>query len=303
MQPETNVSAAYPYQSHYVDVLGSRMHYIEQGEGSPILFLHGQPTSSYLWRNVIPHVSPHGRCIAPDLIGMGRSDKPDLPYQFADHARYLDAFIDALDLRDVTLVIHDWGSGLGFHWANRHTDRVRGIAFLEAIVRPLTWAGFPANFRIPFRLMRSPGIGWLMISVGNIFVKQILPQSIVRKLSREEQAFYESPFPTIKSRKPVREWPRQLPIDGTPAVMHDIVSKYSAWLQQTPIPKLMFIAKPGAIASDELVKWCKANLANLETVHLGEGLHFLQEDHPRAIGENVARWFQEKARPFERNSN
>ena len=162
---------------------------------------------------------------------------------------------------------------------------------------------FPANFRIPFRLMRSPGIGWLMISVGNIFVKQILPQSIVRKLSREEQAFYESPFPTIKSRKPVREWPRQLPIDGTPAVMHDIVSKYSAWLQQTPIPKLMFIAKPGAIASDELVKWCKANLANLETVHLGEGLHFLQEDHPRAIGENVARWFQEKARPFERNSN
>ncbi len=197
----------------------------------------------------------------------------------------------------MTLVIHDWGSGLGFHWARRHADRVRGIAFLEAIVKPVTWAGFPAGFRFPFRLMRSPGIGWLMISVGNMFLKQVLPQSIVRKLAKEEQAFYEAPFPTIKSRKPVREWPRQIPIDGTPAVMHDVVSQYSAWLQQTPIPKLMFTAKPGAIMSGEIVKWCEANLANLDTVFLGKGLHFLQEDHPHAIGESVARWFEEKVHP------
>ena len=196
----------------------------------------------------------------------------------------------------MTLVIHDWGSGLGFHWAKRNAGRVRGVAFFEAMVKPFTWATMPADFRLPFRLMRSPGIGWLMISVGNLFLKKFLPLGTVRKLTSEEQAFYAAPYPTIKSRKPLREWPRQVPIDGTPALTHDVISEYSTWLQQAPIPKLMFTAKPGTIAGDDIVKWCQANLANLETEHLGEGLHFLQEDHPHAIGENVARWLQEKVR-------
>ena len=296
MPQENDISAEYPLEPNYVEVLSSKMHYIEQGSGSPILFLHGQPTSSYLWRNIIPHVSPHGRCIAPDLIGMGRSDKPDLAYKFSDHARYLDAFIDALDLQDVTLVIHDWGSGLGFHWANRHRDRVRGIAFFEAMVRPLTWETMPADFRLPFRLMRTPGIGWLMIVVGNLFLKQFLPQGTVRKLTKEERAFYEAPYPSFKNRKPVRQWPTQVPIDGKPALTHDVISEYSDWLQESPIPKLMFTADSGTIARQELVEWCQANLSNLESVHLGEGLHFLQEDHPDAIGENVARWLQETVR-------
>ena len=289
--PESDISSAFPFESRYADVLGSRMHYVEEGEGETVLFLHGQPTSSYLWRNIVPLVSPHARCIAPDLIGMGRSDKPDLAYDFADHARYLDAFIEGLGLERVTLVIHDWGSGLGFHWAKRHPDRVRGIAFMEAILEPSTWAGFPKEFRLPFRMMRTPGVGFLMISVANIFVKQILPQSVVRKLTAEEMEVYSAPYPTIASRRPVRQWPTQIPIDGHPAVMHEIVGAYNAWLQQTDVPKLLLHAQPGAIVTPRLVRWCQDSLKNLETVDLGEGIHYLQEDHPRAIGEHVARWY------------
>ncbi len=289
--PESDISAAFPFASRYADVLGSRMHYIEEGEGEPVLFLHGQPTSSYLWRNIVPLVSPHARCIAPDLIGMGRSDKPDIGYQFADHARYLDTFIEGLGLERVTLVIHDWGSGLGFHWAKRHPDRVRGIAFMEAILEPATWAGFRREFRLPFRMMRAPGVGFLMISVANVFVKQILPQSVVRTLTTEEMEVYSAPYPTVASRRPVRQWPTQIPIDGHPAVMHEIVSAYNAWLQQTDVPKLLLHAQPGAIVTPRLVRWCRDSLKSLETANLGEGLHYLQEDHPRAIGERVARWY------------
>jgi len=290
---DVDAHVAYPFDSKSVEVFGSRIHYVDQGVGDPILFLHGNPTSSYLWRNVIPHVSPHGRCVAVDLIGMGKSDKPDLAYRFADHARYLDGFIEALDLDRVTLVVHDWGSALGFHWARRHPERVRGVVFMEAIVAPMTWESIPKNYRLPFRLMRTTGIGWLMLSAGNVFLKQIMPRSILRELTLEERAFYHAPYRSIASRKPIRQWPCEIPIDGEPADVHEGVVAYNAWLQETEIPKLLFFARPGAILGEDLVDWCREHLTNLEVVDLGKGVHYLQEDHPDAIGEHIARWYVE----------
>ena len=179
-QQQKEISAAFPFESEYVDVLGSRMHYVEEGDGDPILFLHGNPTSSYLWRNVIPHVSPIGRCIAPDLIGMVKSDKPDLDYGFFDHFRYVDAFIEALGLRDITLVIHDWGSALGFHYARRHESNVKGIAFMEAIVWPVTWDEWPEQARQMFKAFRTPGVGEQMIMEQSMFVEAVLPGAVLR---------------------------------------------------------------------------------------------------------------------------
>ncbi len=292
MSENKPISADFPFESKYVDVKGWRMHYIEEGSGDPILFLHGNPTSSYLWRNIIPYLTPHGRCIAPDLIGMGRSDKPDLAYRFADHSRYIEGFIEALSLEQITFVIHDWGSALGFHYAMRHEDNVKALAFMEAIIRPASWATFPKDFKTGFKLMRTPVLGWLMISVGNAFVKQILPKAIVRSLTAEEEARYAEPFPTVRSRKPVRVWPCEVPIDGHPADVTDIVTGFCAKLQQSDLPKLLFYATPGGIIDAEGVKWCREHLPNLTTVDIGDGLHYLQEDNPHLIGEELANWIQ-----------
>ena len=290
MTSETGISSAYPFESHYVEVLGSKMHYVDEGAGEPVLFLHGNPTSSYLWRNVIAEVTPVARAIAPDLIGMGRSDKPKIGYRFFDHVRYVDAFIEALELDRPTLVLHDWGSALGFHWAHRHPDRVRGLAFMEAIVRPASWRHFPSDFRLVFRLFRTPLIGWVMIQVLNLFVRKVLPVSVVRPLGAEEMAAYKAPYPTIASRRPVRQWPCEIPIDGKPADVHEAVAAYSAWLQESETPKLLVEARPGAIMPRQLAEWVKESFPNLTTVDVGKGLHYIQEDHPRAIGRAVARW-------------
>lgn len=292
MTAEPKISAEFPYTSRFVEVHGSKMHYIERGEGDPVLFLHGNPTSSYLWRNIIPYLEPHARCIAPDLIGMGKSDRPSLEYRFFDHSRYLEGFIDAMGLESVTLVLHDWGSGLGFHYARRHAANVKAIAFMESIVRPSSWSGFPKDFKLGFRLMRTPGVGWFMISVMNVFVKQILPQAIVRDLTAEEMAHYEAPYPNIGSRKPVRQWPCEIPIDGKPADVHSAVSDYSHWLQETELPKLLFYAEPGGIIDAATVAWCRESFPNLETIDIGAGIHFVQEDNPHRIGEELARWYQ-----------
>ncbi len=296
MAAAQEISAEFPFESRFVTVKGSKMHYIEEGEGEPVLFLHGNPTSSYLWRNIVPYLTPHARCIAPDLIGMGKSDKPDLGYRFFDHAPYVDGFIEAMGLENVTLVLHDWGSGLGFHWAKRHADKVRAIAFMEALVRPMSWSAFPKDFKTGFRLMRTPGIGWFMISVMNVFVKQILPQAIVRKLSAEEMANYEAPYPTIGSRKPVRQWPCEIPIDGKPGDVHAAMVEYSGWLQETELPKLLFYAHPGGIIEEQTLAWCRERFPNLETVDIGKGLHFVQEDNPHLIGEKLSEWYQALAR-------
>lgn len=285
------IPAEFDFEPHYVEVLGSRMHYVHAGEGPTVLFLHGNPTWSYLWRNIIPWLSDRARCIAPDLIGMGRSDKPDLRYRFFDHAEYLDAFLDALQLDNVTLVGHDWGSALGLHWARRNPDRVRAIALMEAIVAPARWDEFPADFRLGFRLMRTPGIGWCMVSLMNGFVEQVLPSAIVRKLGEAEMAQYRMPYPTVRSRRPTRQWPREIPIDGRPPDVHAAVEEYNRWLQQCPQHKLLLHAHPGGIIREPAVQWCRANLPNLETVDVGKGIHFLQEDQPHAIGHALQDWF------------
>lgn len=292
MTAEQTISAEFPYDSQFVTVHGSKMHFIDEGEGAPILFLHGNPTSSYLWRNIIPYLTPDARCIAPDLIGMGKSDRPGLDYRFNDHARYVDGFIEALELEHVTLVLHDWGSGLGFHYARRHAENVRALAFMEAIVRPSSWSGFPKDFKLGFQLMRTPIIGWFMISVMNVFVKQILPQAIVRKLSADEMAYYEAPYPTISSRKPVRQWPCEIPIDGKPADVYAMVTEYSNWLQETELPKLLCYASPGGLIDGATLAWCRKSFPNLETVDTGEGIHFIQEDTPDRIGQALAKWYR-----------
>ena len=286
------ISADFPFESKYVEIHGSKMHYIDEGKGDPILFLHGNPTSSYLWRNIIPYLIPNGRCIALDLIGMGKSDKPDINYRFFDHVKYVEAFIEKLKLSNLTLVMHDWGSGLGFHYAMSHESNIKGIAFMEAMMKPYKWENFPGNQKIGFKLFRTR-IGWLMISVMNVFITQLLPKMIIRKLSSEEKDYYRAPFKTVKSRKPVRQWPLEIPIDGQPSDVHDAISNYSQKLRESDLPKLLFFAVPGVAIETKMLDWCKQNLKNLKVVDIGEGLHFIQEDNPHMIGEELATWYND----------
>jgi haloalkane dehalogenase len=275
---------------HDVAILDSTIHYRESAAGEPIVFLHGNPTSSYLWRNVIPRLESEGRCLAPDLIGMGKSGKPAIDYRFRDHARYLDAWFDALALRNVTLVIHDWGSALGFHWAKRHRDRVAGIAFMEAIVKPLTWQEWPDRAREVFRGFRTPGVGEKMIFEKNVFIENVLPGSILRKLSDEEMDAYRAPFRDPKSRTPMWRWPNEIPLEGEPVDVVKIVEEYGRWLGESDVPKLLLAFEPGAILGAQLVEHCAASFRNLEVRSLGKGSHFVQEDQPEAIGDAIREW-------------
>ncbi len=277
-------------------VLGQTMAYVEEGSGDPIVLLHGNPTSSYLWRNIIPHLSELGRCLAPDLIGMGDSDK--LPnsgptsYTFVEHRRYLDELLERLDVRQrVTLVIHDWGSALGFDWANRHRDAVTGIAYMEAITKPRTWSEFGADFRSFFGALRSPA-GEEMVLERNLFVEVVLPRSIQRRLSDDEMAEYRRPFlEPGEGRRPTLTWPRQIPIDGEPADVDAIVGAYADWLQTSHVPKLFIRAEPGAILSDgPAVDFCRGLSAQSEVTV--PGIHFLQEDAPDEIGRAIADWLR-----------
>ena len=287
------ISTDFPFTSQYVEVAGSRIHYVEEGSGDPILFLHGNPTSSYLWRNIIPHVTSLGRAIAPDLIGMGKSDKPDLDYSFFDHARYIDGFIEELGLKNITFVIHDWGSALGFYYAMRHPENIKGLAFMEAILAPVpSWDVFPAQVRELFQGFRTPEVGWDMIVNQNMFVEQVLPGAVARGLTEEEMDHYREPFKDPASRKPVWRWPNQIPIAGEPKEMVETVAAYNRWLQESDLPKLFFYGTPGAIAPPPLVEWSKQNLKNLKTVDIGAGIHFLQEDNPDLIGSELAKWYQ-----------
>jgi len=288
------ISSDFKFVSNFVEVHGSKMHYVDEGEGDPILFLHGNPTSSYLWRNIIPYCGMLGRCIAPDLIGMGMSDKPDIGYRFFDHYKYIEGFIKTLELENITLVVHDWGSGLGFHYAAQNTRNIKGIAFMEAILRTVSWSDFPADFKTGFKLMRTPLLGWFMISVMNVFVNKILPQATVRKLSEQEMEFYRKPYPTIASRKPIRQWPMEIPINGTPGDVYKAVNNYKDALKQMECPKLLFYAHPGGLITEEIMQWCKDNLKSLSTVDVGKGLHYIQEDNPHKIGQELAKWYQEK---------
>jgi haloalkane dehalogenase len=287
-----DISAEFPYKSKYIEVHGSNIHYIDEGTGDPILFLHGNPTSSYLWRNIIPHLASMGRCIALDLIGMGRSDKPEIEYRFFDHVKYVEGFIEKLGLKNLTLVIHDWGSALGFHYAMRHEKNVRGLAFMEAIVMPISsWEDFPADVREIFQAFRTPEVGWDMIVNKNFFVEQILgSKGTVRKLTEEEKDHYREPFREPSSRKPVWRWPNEIPIAGEPPDVVEAVQSYNQWLQRSDLPKLLFYAAPGAILPPPMVEWCRQNLKKLKAVDIGPGVHYLQEDNPHLIGSELAKW-------------
>ncbi len=288
-----DIGAAFPFESKFVEVLDSPMHYVEQGAGAPILFLHGNPTSSYLWRNVIPHVSRYGRCIALDLIGMGESAKPDLEYRFFEHANYVDGFIQALGLSNITLVIHDWGAGLGFHYATRNQDNIKGIAFMEAILQPVpSWDAFPDDFKEIFQAFRTDAVGWDLIVNKNIFVEKVLPSGIVRGLTEEEMNIYRAPYTEAWMRKPLWRWPNEIPIAGEPSDMNELVGNYNQKLVEWDVRKLLFYAEPGAILPKPLVDWCEVNLKNLTSINLGKGRHYLPEDHPHAIGEALAEWYR-----------
>ena len=284
----SDISAADPHPRRRVRVLDSEMAYVDTGQGRPVVFLHGNPTSSYLWRNVIPHVAPAARCLAPDLIGMGDSGaSPAGGYRFADHARYLDAWFEALGLaRDVVLVVHDWGSALGFHWARRHPERVAGLVYMEAIVRPVTWAEWPDNARKVFQAMRSPG-GEEMVLQKNVFVERILPASVLRGLGEAEMAVYRRRFAEPgESRRPTLTWPRQIPIEGEPADVVAIVEDYARWLAASSVPKLFVNAEPGSILVGAQRESCRAWPAQREITVRGS--HFIQEDSPVEIGRAVA---------------
>ncbi len=286
------ISAEFPFESKFLEVKGSKIHYIDEGEGDPILFIHGNPTSSYLWRNVIPHLQNQGRCIALDLIGMGKSAKPNIDYGFADTYGYLVEFIDKLDLKNITLVIHDWGSGLGFNYAYEHQDNIKGIAFMEAMFKTFEWSQFPNDIRIAMKMMRAPVLGWLLVNAANMFIKKMIPDMIVRKLTKKEMAFYAAPYPTMASRNPLRAWPKDVPIAGSPEHMYNIVTSYVKWLTTTEIPKLCLHVEPGIAIKKEDAQWISANMKNIKMVHLGEGLHYIQEDYPHEIGAEISEWYQ-----------
>ena len=285
------ISADERYQRQRATVNGHAMAYVEAGGGDPIVFLHGNPTSSYLWRNVIPHLEALGRCIAPDLIGMGDSDKlePSGPdrYTLAEHQRFLDGFLEAVGAADkVVFVVHDWGSALGFDWSFRHPDRVRGLAYMEAVVMPVTWDDWPEAARQVFQGFRSPA-GESMVLEKNIFVERVLPAAVMRELSQAEMAVYRRPYAEPgESRRPTLTWPRQIPIEGEPAEVVAIVERYGAWLARCDTPKLFVNADPGSILTGRARDFCRTWPTQTEVTV--KGLHFVQEDSPDQIGAAVA---------------
>ena len=285
------ISSQDPHPRQRINTRGVEISYVDTGQGDPIVFLHGNPTSSYLWRNIIPYTKPLGRCLAPDLMGMGDSGpSPNGEYRFADHSALLDKWFEDLSLnRNVTLVIHDWGSALGFHWAKRYPERVKGIVYMEAIVRPVSWEEWPDAARQVFQGFRSPA-GEDMVLEKNVFVERVLPGSVLRQLTDKEMEVYRRPFlKTGESRRPTLTWPRDIPIDGEPADVVQLVSEYAEWLSRSPIPKLFINAEPGAILSGSQREFCRT-WPNQKEVTV-KGSHFIQEDSPTEIGQAISEWY------------
>jgi haloalkane dehalogenase len=271
------------------------MAYREAGSpASPtVLFLHGNPTSSYLWRNIIPLVAPEAHCIAPDLIGFGQSGKPNIEYRFVDHVRYVDAFLDKAGISSAYIVAHDWGTALAFHLAARRPEFVRGLAFME-FTRPMpTWDDFDPSTVDTFKNFRTPGVGERMILDKNAFVEGVLPGATMRKLSEEEMASYRAPFPTRESRRPTWRFPNELPIAGEPADVYSLLEEAHRALAQSPYPKLLFAGEPGALVSPALAESFARGLKNCTLIHIGTGLHYLPEENPKIIGSAVRAWLTE----------
>ena len=283
------ISAADPHPRKRIAAADTEIAYVDTGDsaaGRDIVFLHGNPTSSYLWRNVIPHVADRGRCLAPDLAGMGESGPSSSGYRFADHARCLDAWFDAVDARNAVLVVHDWGSALGFHWARRNPGRVAGIAYMEALVRPVTWDEWPAPARKFFQSLRSPD-GEKMVLERNLFVERLLPASVIRGLDEAEMEVYRRPFREPgESRRPTLAWPREIPVGGEPADVVALAEEWAAWMAATPTPKLFIDANPGTILVGAQREFCRSWPNQTEVAVAGT--HFIQEDSPHEIGAALA---------------
>jgi len=295
----------FPFAPHYVDVPSGdgsgdlRVHYLDEGpaDGDVVLCMHGEPSWCFLYRKMIPVLTAAGlRCVAPDLIGFGKSDKPDIEYLWFDHAHYLEQFICKMGLKNITLVLHDQGSALGFHYAMHNEQNIKAIAFFEALVRPFTWENFstPA-FQDVFRQFRTGGkggLGWDLIVDKNIFIEQLLPQASGRPFDEKTMNYYREPFRKPASRLPIWQFPRQTAIGGEPKDVWDAVADYSERLQGSMLPKLMLYATPGALLTKEHVEWCQENFPNLKSVNIGPGLHFLDESSPNRIGREIAAWVE-----------
>ncbi|MDG2307891.1 MAG: haloalkane dehalogenase [Candidatus Binatia bacterium] len=277
--------------SNFVRVLDTELHFVQRGEGRPILFLHGNPTSSYLWRNVTPHLSPLGRTIALDLPGHGDSGKPDIDYRFPTQLAYVEEFIRVLGLEDLVLVIHDWGSGLGFAYASRHPENVQGIAFMEGMIRPFeSLADVSPLFAPSLEQFRDPVISRDLLITQNLFIEQILATSVLSGLSEEDLNVYRKPFLDPASRKPIWRWPNEIPIAGEPADNHEIFETYAAYLRTDAVPKLWLYGTPGVLLPESKGSEIVGVMPNVTAVGVGPGLHYLQEDQPEAIGVAIAEW-------------
>ncbi len=287
------ISAEFPFESKFININDSRIHYIEQGTGDPILFLHGMATSNYLWRNIIPGMSNYGRCIAPDLIGMGKSDKPDIAYRIFDYIRYIEQFIQALDLRNITLVLHGWGSLIGFDYARRHEGNIKALAFVEAYIRVLSAEMLTMPAQELLALLKHSEYGYKAIIEDNYLLQKVLPAIILRKLKPAELDYYKAAFPTPESRNLLWQYIQDLPIDGGAQDVCELLSDCSNWLQKTQLPKIMLYAIPGFVTPMSNVDWAAKHLPNLSIVDLGEAYHCPQETNPAVFSEALSEWYEQ----------
>ncbi|RED51109.1 haloalkane dehalogenase [Cohnella lupini] len=291
------IGQQFPFESRYLEAKsGHRLRYVDQGAGTPVVFLHGNPTSSYAFRNVIPYLTDYARCVAVDLIGMGRSDKPDIGYTFSEHVDYISAFIDRLGLKEIILVGHDWGATIGMQYAANRPGNVKAVAMIEpqALYPLASWSDFsPPESQGLFQTLRDPEKGWPFMRDNNVFVEG-MPNIIVnRRLTPEEHEHYREPFRNPEDRKPMWVFPNQIPIEGTPGDVVQAVEERNVWLRATDIPKILFYASPGCTVRKPQLDWCGANMRNLTTIDIGKGFHHLLEENPHAIGQELARWFNE----------
>ncbi len=293
MEQEQNISADFPFASHYKEVLGHKIHYIDEGQGDPIVFIHGVPTSSYLWRNIISPLSKHHRCIALDLIGYGQSDKPDLEYSVRDHLSYFEGFMQALGLEKVTLVMHAWGSILGFDYAMKHPDKIHGLAFMESQLRPIKdWRMLSLPVKQFAQVLSQDDGGYSAIVEQNLLVERVLPNAIMRRLTQEEMNHYRAPFVDIEHRKSLWGFVHEVPLGDGQGTAQDVIEGYSEALQASPIPKLLVYGIPGFATTIETIAWAKESLPKLSVVDVGEALHYPQETHPQAISEALHDWLE-----------
>lgn len=293
------ISSKFPFESRYIEVSGSKMHYVDENnqnnaDQTTFVCIHGNPTSSYLWRNIIPYLKTQGRVVAFDLIGFGKSDKPNLDYSIATHSKYVDGIIDKLGLQNIVFVIHDWGLALGMSYARRNEEKIKGLVFMEGVLKPMRWSEMAYQpVRTIFRFFRTPGLGKFMNVNLNMFVNMVLLKlGSNREMTNEEKEFYSKPFEEKKYRKPVYLFPQFLPLNGKPQVSFDFVDKNHKWLMTTKLPKLIFHVTPGILIKPKTIEEIKENYANLTDIYLGEATHFIQEDYPHEIGEALVKWYK-----------